>query len=357
LLLEYLGSSGGHQYARNSLTTRDSAYLGYKNKSQRNCPSLRHYKPASAGDRFLSVAGLELLVVSHAFDSSVSTNTFSGVLCLVAGGLVGILGGAFILYLKGEKEFWFKAVSIDTHKLLLCISSIPRRLISMSLGKLRLLIHGELVSLCQIQRAEQSAERLREVSSTTVLEFENLVKAQAELKQQQVLYPNQLIEQIEAYNQLALSYETLTDKIEKAWPALSLEARKKLEDLAYQQVEEDFLPKRPLLGCLSEINLWIIAIRSLRKYLGSFRRLVPNYKKARNRLEEARYNFADTVFDIVEKSHPYYKQVLSDTLEELMLGQLTSFSCPNEEIQAVKSEGTRGWLRDLSNKAIREISD
>ena len=54
----------------------------------------------------------------------------------------------------------------------------------------------------------------------------------------------------------------------------------------------------------------------------------------------------DNILDAVEREHPYYQQVLSDTLEELSSNQGAG--------ELVDGQG-REWLQQLSDKALEEI--
>ncbi|MBC6478721.1 MAG: hypothetical protein GDA56_14075 [Hormoscilla sp. GM7CHS1pb] len=62
---------------------------------------------------------------------------------------------------------------------------------------------------------------------------------------------------------------------------------------------------------------------------------------------QAVYLLINNIFDAVERDDPEYQAVLSDTLQELI-------SDPHSG-KVLKKEETRGWLRSLSDKAIREV--
>jgi hypothetical protein len=122
-------------------------------------------------------------------------------------------------------------------------------------------------------------------------------------------------------------------KIRQEWSNFSIEEREALQELAYDLIQPPSGVSALPFKLWAKANMLIIKIKGQEKEfffcLSALDCLI------------------DTILDAVERENSTYQQVLSDTLEEL-----TSNSGSEKTL---KAEETRGWLRSLSNKALREV--
>lgn len=134
------------------------------------------------------------------------------------------------------------------------------------------------------------------------------------------------------FTMLASRINRAAKVIKEEWNNFSVEDREALKSLAY-----DWL-KPPKGVSRLWLKLWISAYMLWIKATGQ---------------EEPFCNcviavdcLVDNILDAIEQEHPYYKQTLSDTLEELDLD--------SESGDLVDAQG-REWLKQLSDQALTEV--
>lgn len=133
--------------------------------------------------------------------------------------------------------------------------------------------------------------------------------------------------------QLGHKLQCSAKKIRREWSNFSAEEREALQELVYDLIEPPSGVSALPLKVLAKANMLMIKVKGQEKEfffcLSALDCLI------------------DAILDAVERENSTYQQVLSDTLEEL-----TSNSGSEETL---KAEETRGWLRSLSNKALKEV--
>jgi hypothetical protein len=124
------------------------------------------------------------------------------------------------------------------------------------------------------------------------------------------------------------------EAVKKGWNDLPVEDREFLKSLAYDLIESPKGVRRLWLKLWAETYMIFIKITGQ---------------------EEAFYFclrtldlLIDNILDAIEREHPYYEQVLSDTLEEVI---------SNLEVgELIDGKGqARKWLQQLSDQALKEI--
>lgn len=120
--------------------------------------------------------------------------------------------------------------------------------------------------------------------------------------------------------------------VEKEWNNFSDEDREQLKSLAYDLIEPHKGPS--LLWFKIWAQVYMIRIKAT------------GQEKPFKDCIQALDCLVDNILEAVEQEHPYYKQVLSDTLEEL-----SSNPGIGEPVDAER----RKWLEQISDKALREI--
>jgi hypothetical protein len=174
------------------------------------------------------------------------------------------------------------------------------------------------------------------VSNTLTAKFIDLIKAEEEIQFKSSSFLH-FWESTQKLNALAQDFEILSRKTEEVWAELSQDDRNKLKELAYELANKD---------CDGCSNGWVRSGRLIRvffftpvKFFEVLREISFLIKKdkhrlfkfgleysfAKNRLQEARYQFVDTILNAIECDDPQYQQFLSDTLEELK-GKVSDFT-------------------------------
>lgn len=121
--------------------------------------------------------------------------------------------------------------------------------------------------------------------------------------------------------------------VKQEWNNFSAQEREALKNLAYKIIEPySGLPRLWRQAWTTAYMVFIV---------------VTNQTFAFCSCIEALDMLVDNILDAVEREEASYQAVLSDTLEQLYSNK--------EKGQALEPEGTREWLRSLSDKAIREI--
>ena len=122
--------------------------------------------------------------------------------------------------------------------------------------------------------------------------------------------------------------------VKKGWNDLPVEDREFLKSLAYDLIEPPKGVRHLWLKLWAEAYMIFIKITGQEKAFYICLRTLDL--------------LIDNILDAIEREHPYYEQVLSDTLEEVI-------SSP-EVGKLIDGKGqTRQWLQHLSDQALNEI--
>ena len=122
--------------------------------------------------------------------------------------------------------------------------------------------------------------------------------------------------------------------VKKGWNDLPIEDREFLKSLAYDLIEPPKGVHRLWL------RAWAVAYMAFIKATGQEEEFCL--------CVQSLDLLIDNILDAIEREHPYYEQVLSDTLEEMN---------SNLEVgELIDGKGqTRKWLQQLSDQALSEI--
>lgn len=122
--------------------------------------------------------------------------------------------------------------------------------------------------------------------------------------------------------------------VKKHWNNLSIEDREFLKSFAYDLIE----PPTGLSRLWSRLRAEVYTI---------FIKVTGQEEEFCLCIQSLDY-LIDSILDAIEREHPYYEQILSDTLEEVIS------SLEVEEL--IDGKGQSGqWLQQLSDQALNEI--
>ncbi len=343
MLLEYLGTSGGRQSACKSRgTTHPADFVCENSQKTGYCSHVLPEKTWSAYD-LTSITAVWFLHLRVGLPLDL-LQTFAEVV------LVGLAVGVIAVLIEKKILNWRVSFLASLLKLLqFCVASAIIKSVEPSNAS-----HKETTWESQL------------VFNTVTAESINLIKAQEKIQSKSLTLLD-LWESAQEFNNLAQRFETVGRELENKWSSLSIDERSELQKIAYDladkycnedddgekgQLLKEFFAQ-PISSLKSLIGGIFNVISLLREYERRSSNIISDYKMARNRLKEARYQFIDTILNAVECDNPQYEQFLSDTLKELSsVEESDADSLPG---RVLKPGETREWLRNLSNKNLRKI--
>jgi len=135
------------------------------------------------------------------------------------------------------------------------------------------------------------------------------------------------------FDEIAARLRRIAKIVKQEWNNFPLENREQLKELAYTLIE----PRKGLPNLKRAI--WVAVYMLFIK--------ATNQTAEFHSCIEALDMLVDNILDAVEQEDPSYQAALSDTLEQLYSKKVQG--------KVLEVEGTREWLRNLSDSALGEI--